>query len=188
MGADLRHEVSLVWRNYGGIQSSEGIAVPVKNLILFIWLAALSACAAVLTPGQSSEQVMAARGSPQYRVTLESGERWIYQAAFAQENLTLEFDSRSLMLRQYNGLTDERFARALVRVWGQDEVRASFGPPTERSFVGWGEHRFEVWSYRYKQANTAPMMMGFHFGRDGKLAKSYAYADRAFDPGERTRE
>ncbi len=159
-----------------------------KKLQLLMCLGALGGCVAAPSPGQSSDQILAARGAPRSRLPFDGGERWIYQRAFAQENLTLEFDSRAVLLRQYNGLTDEKFAQAQVGTWGRDEVRAAFGPPTERSKVGWAEHQFDVWSYRYKQGNGASMLMGFHFGNEGKLAKFYAYPDPAFDPGERTRE
>jgi hypothetical protein len=162
--------------------------VLLKKLQLFVCLTALGGCASALEPGQSADQVFAARGAPQFRIAVDGAERWIYQRAFAQENLTLEFDSRARLLRHYNGLSDENFARAQVGIWGHKEVTAAFGPPTERSFVGWAEHQFEVWSYRYRQGSGAPMFMGMHFGKDGKLAKFYAYPDPAFDPGERTRE
>jgi hypothetical protein len=155
---------------------------------LTFFCAILTACAAPVQTGQSAHSVLASRGAPDNKAALAGGgERWIYANTFAQFNTTIEFDAQGNVARSYNGLTDENFAKIQNGQWTRDEVLAAFGPPAEKSRVGWGAYTFDVWSYRYKQNGQADMLMNVHFGSDGKVAKFYPTIDPYFDPGDKAR-
>jgi hypothetical protein len=161
-----------------------------RTVIYSALIAVLTACAAPVQVGQSTDVVRAARGTPSTQAKLPSpagGERWIYANSFAQFNTTIEFDAQGKVARTYNGLTDENFAKIQNGQWTRDEVLAAFGPPAEKGRVGWGAYTFDVWSYRYKQNGQADMLMNVHFGGDGKVAKFYPTIDPYFDPGDKAR-
>ena len=147
----------------------------------------IGGCTVAPLAGQDSASVQRELGPPSTRSRLPGGDRWIYTRAFAQENLTVEFDTAGKVIRSYNGLSDQNFMQIQPGSWRRDDVLTAFGQPNERGGVGWGEHRFEVWSYRYKQSGIAPMLLGVHFDAKGVVAKFYAYPDPAFERNDKSR-
>jgi hypothetical protein len=145
------------------------------------------ACASAPQAGQDQAAVSASRGQPSLKASTANGERWIYANSFAQFNTTVEFDAAGKVIRSYNGLTDENFAKIENTKWKRDDVLNTFGPPAEKSRVGWGVHSYDVWSYRYKQNGQADMLMNVHFNADGTVAKYYPTIDPYFDPGDKAR-
>lgn len=143
----------------------------------------LLGCATPVQSGQSIAAVESARGKPSATYALpDGGQRLAYAATFGQQTLMVDVNSQGKVVRSYNALTDQNFGKIQIGTFDRQDVAREFGPPAGIGLVGWGDHTFEVWSYRYKQADTANSLMHVHFGADGKVAKYYPGIDPRFDP------
>jgi len=145
----------------------------------------LLACSAPLQPGQTQELVAKVRGQASARYPLPGGaERWAYASTFGQQTWMVDFDAQGKLLRSYPALSDRNFANIVIGRFDKADVAREFGPPAHTDGVGWGQYTFEVWSYRYQQADTANSLMHVHFGKDGKVVKYYPGPDPYFEPRE----
>lgn len=153
--------------------------------LAFVTSCLLAACSAPLQPGQTQELVAKVRGQPSARYALPGGaQRWAYAATFGQQTWMVDFDASGKLLRSYPALSDSNFAKIVVGSFDKADIAREFGPPAHTDIVGWGQYTFEVWSYRYQQADTANSLMHVHFGKDGKVAKYYPGPDPYFEPRE----
>jgi hypothetical protein len=138
----------------------------------------LAGCATPLQIGGSAKEVVAARGQPSAKYSLPGGgERWAYAATFGQQTTMVDFDAAGKVASTFPALNDAGFSKIRVGEDGKQDIARAFGPPAEVGMVGWSQYVYEVWSYRYKQADVVDAMMHVHFGGDGKVAKVYGGPD-----------
>ena len=131
----------------------------------------LAACAGPLfrqapALGDPAAAVTAKMGQPTAIYPVPDGQLFEYATGpMGQATWMAQFGPDGRLASWKQVLTSEKFATIRIGKATKDEVLRTIGQPAEHSRVA--SHDFEVWSYRYKEADVWNSMMHVHFDRNG---------------------
>lgn len=148
----------------------------------------LAGCAGVIrqapSPGDPAEVVQAKLGQPT-AIYLDGENRTLEYATGPMGQYTfmarLGPDGRLTSYEQV--LTSEQFAKIKIDQATKDDVLRTIGRPAERSRVA--AQDYEVWSYRYKEANVWNSLMHVHFDGQGVVRQMMNAPDPMYEPRDR---
>lgn len=148
----------------------------------------LAGCAGTLrqapNPGDPLDVVQAKMGQPT-AVYLAGENRTLEYATGPMGQFTymahLGPDGRLTSYEQV--LTSEKFATIKIDQATKDDVLRTIGRPAERSSVAM--QNYEVWSYRYKEANVWNSLMHIHFDGQGVVRQMLNAPDPMYEPRDR---
>lgn len=135
-------------------------------------------------PGDPADVVQAKLGAPT-AIYLDGDKRTLEYATGPMGQFTfmarLGPDGRLTSYEQV--LTSETFATIKIDHATKDEVLRTIGRPAERSRVAM--ENYEVWSYRYKEANVWNSLMHIHFDGQGVVRQMLNAPDPMYEPRDR---
>lgn len=159
-----------------------------NKLITIAAAVLLSGCAGVLrqapSPGDPAQVVMQKMGAPtgEYR----DGELRVLEYAtgpMGQYTYMARLGADGRLVSYEQVLTSEKFATIKIDSATRDDVLRTLGRPAERSRVAMND--YEVWSYRYKEANVWNSLMHVHFDRQGVVRQMLNSPDPMYEPRDR---
>lgn len=131
-------------------------------------------------PGDSMEIVRAKMGAPSVVHELPSGTQYEYGGgAFGQQAWMARFDQSGLLVSVEQVRSGEKFAAIRPGVATKTDVLATLGQPSETSRVFL--HKYEVWSYRYKESGVWNSMMHVHFDEAGVVRLMQSGPDTLYE-------
>lgn len=154
--------------------------VPVIGLVLL-----LGACAHPdgLRIGMSRDELDARFGKPDAIRHEPTGEVRIYSSAPLGERASAaHLDAQGRVVAVEPLLNTEHFAAIQVGTWTKEDVLTHFGRPAEVSRT----RNYEVWSYRYREAETWYSLFHVMYDSSGVVRQTQNGPDPMFDPGERS--
>jgi hypothetical protein len=149
----------------------------------------LAACATrpAPLPGETADMVQAKLGKPtSIYVDGNGAARSLEYATGPMGQYTwmarLGPDGRLTAYEQV--LTGEKFATLKVDQATKEQVLRTIGRPAERSRVAM--QKYEVWSYRYKEAGVWNSLMHVHFDEGGVVRQMMNGPDPMYEPRDRS--
>ena len=167
-------------------------SIQVKKMNQIIKLATFSAALLLAAcamgpaplPGDSQDQVQAKLGTPT-AVYVDGDARTLEYATGPMGQYTwmaqLGPDGRLTSYEQV--LTGAKFATIKIDQATKEQVLRTIGRPAERSRVAM--QNYEVWSYRYKEADVWNSMMHVHFDGQGVVRQMLNAPDPMYDAKDR---
>lgn len=146
----------------------------------------LGACAHpdALRVGMSRDELDARFGRPDAVRHEPDGDVQIYSSAPLGERASAaHLDAQGRVVAVEPLLNTEHFATIRVGAWNQNDVLTHFGRPAEVSRTRF----YEVWSYRYREAETWYSLFHVMFDAAGVVRQTQNAPDPMFDPSERSR-
>lgn len=121
-------------------------------------------------------------GTPSATRREGDGEVRIYTSApLGQVASAAHLDAQGRVVRVEPLLNTEHFAQIRVGDWTKKDVLDHFGRPAEVT----GTMRYEVWSYRYREADEWNSMFNVMFDSVGVVRQTQNGPDPMYDPKDR---
>lgn len=146
----------------------------------------LGACAHPdgLRVGMTRDELDARFGKPDAVRHETAGDVQIYSSAPLGERASaVHLDATGRVVTVEPLLDTEHFATIQVGAWNKQDVLSHFGRAAEVSRT----RNYEVWSYRYREAETWYSLFHVMFDASGVVRQTQNGPDPMFDPGERSR-
>jgi len=156
-----------------------------KNMAIGLVLL-LGACAHPdnLRVGMTRDELDARFGKPDAVRHEAAGDVQIYSSAPLGERASaVHLDATGRVVTVEPLLNTEHFATIQVGAWNKQDVLSHFGRAAEVSRT----RNYEVWSYRYREAETWYSLFHVMFDGSGVVRQTQNGPDPMFDPGERSR-
>ena len=157
-----------------------------KTLAAGVALSLLGACAHpdFLKVGMTRDELDARFGTPAAERHDPDGDVRIYSSApLGQRASAVHLDAQGRVVRVEPLLDTRHFAAIQVDRWNKQDVLQHFGKPAETD----GIRNFEVWSYRYREAETWNSLFHVMFDANGVVRQVQNGPDTMYDPKERGR-
>ena len=146
----------------------------------------LSACAHPdnLRVGMTRAELDARFGQPAAQRRDPDGDVLIYSSAPLGERASAaHLDAQGRVVSVEPLLNTEHFATIQVGTWNKQDVLTHFGRAAEKSRT----RNYEVWSYRYREAETWYSLFHVMFDDAGVVRQTQNGPDPMFDPTEKAR-
>ncbi len=145
----------------------------------------LTACAhpELMDPGMTEVAVEDALGTPDVKVPLPDGWRWVYSfQGNGQEVWWVVFDRNGRVVRHEEVLNRAHFSQIKPGIHKKADVWALFGKPAQKSFFRLKNR--SAWMYRFKEDKHFNMACWYEFLPDGTVAE----VGYTIDPWESDRD
>lgn len=137
-----------------------------------------------LRVGMTRDELDARFGKPDAVRHETAGDVQIYSSAPLGERASaVHLDATGRVVTVEPLLDTEHFATIQVGAWNKQDVLSHFGRAAEVSRT----RNYEVWSYRYREAETWYSLFHVMFDASGVVRQTQNGPDPMFDPGERSR-
>lgn len=151
-------------------------------------LCGASACVPVhpdfLRVGMTRDELLSTFGQPAAERHDAAGDVWIYSSAPLGERASAaHLDARGRVVSIEPLLDLPHFATIRVGEWNKNDVLMHFGRPAEFT----GVRGYEVWSYRYREAETWYSLFHVMFDASGVVRQTQNGPDPMFDPSFKSR-
>ena len=159
-----------------------------RMLLIAPTLIAITACAPLhpdfLRVGMTRDALRSSFGPPAAERHDPDGDVWIYSSApFGERASAAHLDAEGRVVRVEPLLDTQHFATIRVDAWNKTDILTHFGRPAE---VG-GIRGYEVWSYRYREAETWYSLFHVMFDASGVVRQTQNGPDPMFDPSFKNR-
>ncbi|MEO8938073.1 MAG: hypothetical protein ABI277_13610 [Burkholderiaceae bacterium] len=156
-----------------------------KNLAVVLLLL-LGGCAHpdFLRVGMTREELDSRFGTPAAQRHDPDGDVLIYSSAPLGERASAaHLDAQGRVVSVEPLLNTEHFAQIHVGTWDKNDVLTHFGRPAEISRT----RQYEVWSYRYREAETWYSLFHVMYDTAGIVRETQNGPDPMFDPSFKNR-
>ena len=158
----------------------------IKALVTVSVVALLLGCAHPdgLRVGMSRDDLTSRFGQPAARRQDPAGDVWIYSSApLGQRASAAHLDATGHVVAVEPLLNTEHFATIRVGEWNKNDILTHFGKPAEIGRI----QGFEVWSYRYREAETWDSLYAVMFDAAGIVRQVQNGPDPMYDHGREGR-
>lgn len=149
-------------------------------------LAVLAGCAHpdFLQTGMTRADLQARFGPPAAERHEPTGDVLIYSSApLGQRASAAHLDASGRVVRIEPLLDTAHFATIRVDEWNHRDVLTHFGTPAERTRT----RNFEVWSYRYREADTWDSLFSVMFDASGTVRQTQNGPDPMYERRDNSR-
>ena len=157
-----------------------------KNVATLVLVLLLGACAHpdLIQPGMTRAELDTRFGSPSGQRHEATSDVLIYSSApLGDRASAAHLDAAGRVTRVEPLLNTEHFATIRVGEWTKRDVTAHFGRAAEFTHIP----GYEVWSYRYREAETWHSLFHVMFDAAGVVRQVQNGPDPMFDPGNSDR-
>lgn len=138
----------------------------------------------LIKPGMSRDELTSRLGRPAAERHDPDGDVLIYSSApFGERASAAHLDAEGRVARVEPLLNTEHFAQIRLDQWNKQDVLTHFGVPAEVSRI----RNYEVWSYRYREAETWYSLFHVMFDASGVVRETQNGPDPLFDPSFKNR-
>ena len=159
-----------------------------KTSVIALGLALLAGGCAhpdLLRVGMTRDELASRFGRPAAERRDADGDVLIYSSApLGQRASAAHLDATGRVASVEPLLNTEHFATIRVGQWNKQDVLDHFGTAAEFSRI----QHFDVWSYRYREAETWNSLYSVMFDAQGIVRQVQNGPDPMYDPRERGRE
>lgn len=131
-----------------------------------------------LRPGMTRDELQARFGPPSAVRHDPTGDVLIYSSApLGQRASAAHLDAQGRVARIEPLLNTEHFAQIRVDEWNKNDVLTHFGAAAEHT----GTRNYEVWGYRYREAETWDSMFNVMFDASGIVRQTQNGPDPMYE-------